>query len=260
MKKPKITRLYKYLPYSVNSLAILIKDQIWYPTPDTFNDPFDCRATEIGSIRDLEDKRRKEYGEIEITDENSIEVRVHSLLKGAYTRVTEQDKENYALYHELEAEMQHAIHSFGILSLSEKGNEILMWSHYADDHKGFCIEFEREGSNQLGEDAEQVVYSKCRKILEHSGDPKKGDIFNKKYKKWSYEKEWRVYQIHGNKYYPLPGRIKSVIIGAKMDSDKIDVIKSIIGNKNMSIENESEIIKLSYAKMHRNKYKIQIKT
>ncbi|TOC13300.1 hypothetical protein CGJ90_24575, partial [Vibrio parahaemolyticus] len=32
--------------------------------------------------------------------------------------------------------------SFGICSLSKTFENILMWSHYADNHKGFVVEFE----------------------------------------------------------------------------------------------------------------------
>ena len=31
--------------------------------------------------------------------------------------------------------------ALGVLCLSACDNSILMWSHYADEHKGFCIGF-----------------------------------------------------------------------------------------------------------------------
>lgn len=36
--------------------------------------------------------------------------------------------------------------SFGILSLSEDPRNILMWSHYGDEHKGVCVEIDIWGS------------------------------------------------------------------------------------------------------------------
>ncbi|MBL7103181.1 MAG: DUF2971 domain-containing protein [Bacteroidales bacterium] len=33
---------------------------------------------------------------------------------------------------------------YGILSLSAKWDNILIWGHYAEKHKGFCIGFNEE--------------------------------------------------------------------------------------------------------------------
>ena len=33
--------------------------------------------------------------------------------------------------------------NFGILSLTSKKDHLLMWSHYADSHKGFCVGFDK---------------------------------------------------------------------------------------------------------------------
>ncbi len=51
----------------------------------------------------------------------------------------------------------HSINDIGIFCLSATPFELLMWSHYADAHKGICVEFERTPSNQLGS-------SKCCRI------------------------------------------------------------------------------------------------
>jgi hypothetical protein len=47
-------------------------------------------------------------------------------------------------------EAKKAIKELGVVCLSEINNDILMWSHYADGHTGFCIEFERSEINPTG--------------------------------------------------------------------------------------------------------------
>ncbi|MBV9575704.1 MAG: DUF2971 domain-containing protein [Gammaproteobacteria bacterium] len=42
---------------------------------------------------------------------------------------------------------EYVHNQLGILSLSSCNDSILMWSHYADFHKGFCIGFK---TNSLG--------------------------------------------------------------------------------------------------------------
>src|SRR4051812_25795268 len=39
------------------------------------------------------------------------------------------------------------IKRYGVLSLSEINNDILMWSHYAGAHSGYCLQFERREDN-----------------------------------------------------------------------------------------------------------------
>ena len=45
--------------------------------------------------------------------------------------------------------MEKDINNFGAFSMSQLKDNILMWSHYANQHKGFCIEFVRNNSNLL---------------------------------------------------------------------------------------------------------------
>src|SRR5262249_53331053 len=39
--------------------------------------------------------------------------------------------------------------SFGVLCLSECPDDILLWSHYADSHRGLCLEFDVAGYSEV---------------------------------------------------------------------------------------------------------------
>lgn len=43
--------------------------------------------------------------------------------------------------------LRHNLSSIGIISLSETHRNLLMWAHYADEHKGFCIGIEDDYLN-----------------------------------------------------------------------------------------------------------------
>lgn len=43
--------------------------------------------------------------------------------------------------------LRHNLRSIGIISLSETHRNLLMWAHYADEHKGFCIGVEDDYLN-----------------------------------------------------------------------------------------------------------------
>ena len=46
----------------------------------------------------------------------------------------------------------------GVCCFSEKKDDILMWSHYADGHKGFCLEFITPKHNR----DQEVIYNQER--------------------------------------------------------------------------------------------------
>jgi len=123
----------------------------------------------------------------------------------------------------------------GVLSLSEINKNILMWSHYSESHTGFCIEFERNDVNELGnwEVCVPVFYNEnlptCKPI-ELQDIEVVTKILTTKSSLWDYEKEWRIIARKGNQTIPLPGVITGIIFGYKMPTDKRQEIVAILGN------------------------------
>jgi len=139
---------------------------------------------------------------------------------------------------------------YKICSFSENIESLLMWSHYADEHKGFAIEYDFSVlpvSDLTCRFLWPVIYSEnlfdASKFFKEA---KNKESFNNlfgiisaihKAKDWQYEKEWRLVVIPfsgkdppHNFQVPTP---KSVYFGAKMlDKDKkiiseITKVKSI---------------------------------
>lgn len=86
-----------------------------------------------------------------------------------------------------------------ITCFSEINDNILMWSHYSDYHKGFCIEYDISKINpkDYRRHIFPVAYSdNCYDITQEMLHPIKDPIYIKsflyKYKAWEYEKEWRL--------------------------------------------------------------------
>jgi hypothetical protein len=84
----------------------------------------------------------------------------------------------------------------GVLSLSEDPLNILMWSHYAENHTGLVIRI----NTSLLDEAHQmnllrvrytVRYPKPRMTSRYSEYVPVEKLFGYKAKLWSYEKEWR---------------------------------------------------------------------
>lgn len=105
----------------------------------------------------------------------------------------------------------------------------LMWAHYADGHKGVCLEFEMStwmgtlpyGKGQ-GFDLKDVKYDEKRVEVDltDTSVERLYDIVCRKHEHWSYEQEWRFIQALFTKnqhYIEFPKKaLTKVFMGLKM--------------------------------------------
>jgi len=105
--------LFKYKPINKYTLINLINDEIYMPASKELNDPFECLAN------------------LDITNvQNSgFDIKaIDSFVK----------------------DVPEWIGLAGIYSMSSTPFDVLMWSHYAEYHKGICLEYARNSNNELG--------------------------------------------------------------------------------------------------------------
>lgn len=76
--------------------------------------------------------------------------------------------------------------------LSECNDSILMWSHYADNHRGICIEYDL--TNSIHQKLYPVIYTHLPIDCSNLEDPDLAWLVSilDKYDIWKYEKEWRI--------------------------------------------------------------------
>ncbi|MHC4139792.1 MAG: DUF2971 domain-containing protein [Planctomycetota bacterium] len=221
MEYPEVKHLYKYYAYNENSLAVLINKKIWVATPESFNDPFDCGI----EFEDDTDERLLEnvLGRININPKQAGETKQFAIER------LNRLKETY-------------FSNVRIFSMSENNDNILMWSHYAEQHKGFCIEFIRESDNNLGnfEMAKPINYTEDYtkvKFLDSTGNVSKSiasDSFYTKSRDWHYEKEWRLFYTEGDGEKPIPSAISSIIFGLKMTEQNENTIRKILSGQGIN--------------------------
>ncbi len=119
----------------------------------------------------------------------------------------------------------------GIFSLTEHKDDILMWSHYADKHKGVCIEFWPISDSKLDD---KLVDFYCSALPVSYPDENDLPTINfykddaeelarkavlTKARHWKYEGEWRILDRKGGpgkKHIP-EGIISSVILGCRIE-------------------------------------------
>ena len=230
MEYPEILKLYKYRVYNQNSLSMLINKKIWVSKPTSFNDPFDCKLT---FNKNFSKKTYTEYllsaGQRAGQAIPDICNRIAEAYEDGELKQEERDLLNFNFEN-----VANKINNSGVFALSQINSNLLLYSHYADSHKGFCIEFNRAPDNTLGnsEVTQPVSYSKSFPVVELSDLVKTGDpistVLMTKSDEWAYEKEWRIFFRNGNVEEDLPAPISSIIFGLRMPESQKRTIRNIM--------------------------------
>ena len=108
---------------------------------------------------------------------------------------------SFPLYLNDPFEYEYGAYSNGVLisCFTEKYDSLLMWSHYANGHSGFCIKYKFDDIwNCFNSSLFPVIYGseRFKPVLKDSGNA--GEIistFSHKASEWKYEKEWRVIKL-----------------------------------------------------------------
>jgi hypothetical protein len=239
MNIPEI--LYKYRTFNERTINMLANNQVYFASPLEFNDPFDCLAqkNKIQNFRQgTEALIRANAGQRGFTQEQ---------IQAAIERINAEMAEDIAETDAADSEYKEYVHNqLGVLSLSSCNDSILMWSHYADFHKGFCIGFKTNSFGFPGDAIKEVIYTEeinKNFILEfflsqdsseerYIDESEKMEILTK-YIDWKYEKEWRVKAIKGLGTYPDSG-VGEIIFGLRMDDNHKNILREILKNKNVA--------------------------
>lgn len=216
IKTPCIpTRLFKCRGFTKYAMNNLIEKNLFCASPDTFNDPYECAL------------QANFYSSIEFDDLFAqAAVELDSLQFEALKSVVESRYEKMS--NEVSASFRTKMMGiYKICSLSERIDSILMWSHYAEDHKGFAMEYDFHGlprKDMLVQSLWPVLYDPEMLDISHLiAREDRPDNFNnlfgiaaaiQKTQDWQYEKEWRLI-IHSPAPLNVPAPLKAVYIGAR---------------------------------------------
>lgn len=140
---------------------------------------------------------------------------------------------------------------------SEIHDSMLMWSYYANSHKGICIEYDlsklpRNSTNQKIIDSLTKVQYSPHRIDCLTGDAEENvvKILTSKSDVWSHEQEWRLVCETNNEWLPFDC-ISGVYLGKKFDR-KSPFYKTLVD----SLEDKSGM-KIYKAKLHATKYQLE---
>jgi hypothetical protein len=131
-QKEKLKLVYKYETINEHLFENLEKNQLYFEDPRKYNDPLDSKVN--GHIEYTE-KQFYEYILNSNSGANQIQVQNHInqlIRKEEFKR----DTKTGLIKEDVESRSSSLTCCF-----SEKRNNILMWSHYANKHKGICLNY-----------------------------------------------------------------------------------------------------------------------
>jgi hypothetical protein len=234
--------LYKYRDWENEHHKKLIqKGEVYFTSPQRLNDPFDCTIPPRYDL--LDEKSTREFLR-KLLRENrpnlpsqEIERLTYEIEHKADNRLVEIVKEVFMALPEIKKQEN------GIFTLSKIKDSILMWSHYSNFHKGFCIGLNSEKSVHFFKTLYEmrnipiapykVEYSSEYPFLDPQ-DIDKNEFWLKQFtvksKDWAYEKEWR-YILTGSTDLKIEidfNIFQEVIFGCRMpDSFKDEIINFV---------------------------------
>lgn len=292
-------RLFKFFPFNQNSLKCIETNSVFMNNPRNFNDPFDsviCASkneflkqclvehlTETGAInREIlttEEMDKLKYSRCEESEHYSVHSTFDSVVHHlCYDADKHEMRKGYDeiinLMIKAEAEYDSKLERLkesivGITSFADINDFKLtsymeLWSHYAQNHEGFCVEYDltqpiadaNDNAMVIGGllpcsyGSRQIVLSK-QKIYKYIKDVpmtlyEKMEFeksimlsFLTKSSSWRYENEWRlilpldICEIYENMIPFFP--IKAIYTGCRMPKDNREFIYRLAQRKGVTV-------------------------
>ena len=184
------------------------------------------------------------FGINDDSDEIDQIIRLSNTLQPENMENAEKAEQMLNLAKEALAQKLNETFKIGCLSTSPKKR--LMWSHYADGHKGFCIEYDFKNAPKDLLPL-PVIYSQKRPLipwemaLNQSAETKSKCILQMiiglltKDKEWEYEEEWRIL-ISSSEDSNLKIPISAVYLGAEISEDNKNRVVEICNQKNILVK------------------------
>ncbi|HUT34368.1 MAG TPA: DUF2971 domain-containing protein [Planctomycetota bacterium] len=228
MSRPVAHKLFKYRSLATeedlkHTSEIFLKNEIWFSTPASFNDPFDCQFVlkSDASLQEKMDFFREglKHHHPQLPD-REVEHQTKKMFGPSRRR-------ELAAWESLLLEQIRDIRNqIGVFCLTEANDDIVMWSHYADKHQGICLEFAGSRREHVGFFARacKVNYQDSFPevnpfVRARPGEKAQIMVFTKS-NRWKYEREWRIGRAKGPGRESLPvGVLTSVILGARISAN-----------------------------------------
>jgi hypothetical protein len=234
--------LYKYRAYSAYALEMLINRELYFARPDQLNDPYDCRL----NIRDSLGAAIARAGQIQ-----------NRALRERLQRLRGID--------DVYEKMDHDLSILGVFSLSRTPTHVLLWSHYAQNHTGFCAGFRFSdaltthhgphgiiGATDIGYSTSNPFIEFFEEVASSSTAPEWDDVWQTllavgmaaKADTWRYEEEVRILRRESGLVPFSAVELNEIVFGLNMPTRSRDTVRRILSDADWPHVKFKEIIRV----------------
>ena len=192
------SRVYKYSNVE-SAIKSLSTSTLLLQQPEKFNDPFDCLA-QIDNW-DQSSKFAPSAADTEFVKETLL------------TLPQKFQPKEFSLLHDLRNSYTHSITCF-----SSDSKNLLMWSHYANQHRGVCLEYEM---TEMKDNIHPCFYTDSLEGIDWSKDVQQNALV--KFRSWHYKTEWRDLKKTSRTKMRLIGSVLGQIYNAVHTSNRFNV-------------------------------------
>ena len=219
--------VYKYINH--RGLDLLRDHRIHISRPSSFNDPFEFLPQAAVLTRQQIELRLSEPAFVDSFFQHKLALRevndrpsFDKWLVDNRTAIVDA-MENHARNYRPEEFAALAGKYFGVTCFAKISNDLLMWAHYADSHKGMVIGFDEAA---FGKHLRPVTYSPTRpeyhELWPSDRSERYMEIMSVKSDHWAYEQEvrliiaWAACEKDGEHFYRIePNDVQDVILGCR---------------------------------------------
>jgi Protein of unknown function (DUF2971) len=210
----------------------ITNSSIYWPSPKTFNDPFDSRPAFVFEGSNADHRRRaKESANLLHAGKPRADRR------RAVRKALDVPKDDVLVA--MRQAREQELERFGVVCLTTVKDDILMWSHYAGSHSGVCLGYKPSADAMDFAYAYRVMYQKSRPQFNLMHSMVEQNIFEAlvtKSDSWSYEKEWRMlnHRIENRtRPYP-PAALVEIVFGYDISDTNRDAIVTAVSKSKSS--------------------------
>jgi Protein of unknown function (DUF2971) len=200
--------IYKYYDSREQYFLDMIEESyIYFNNPSEFNDPFDYHIPIITDATQEEYEAFLRQVSTEPKTDEEIRIRAKELCANP--------ADTYEYINRLVYEL---LYKDGVACFSNTNNNVLLWSHYANKHRGICIEYDLEKVVEEHMYPMPVIYGDLPKfnyITDSRRNATASNLARYKSTHWKHEEELRIISQIQGKNFISKDCVNAVITGCR---------------------------------------------
>jgi hypothetical protein len=234
--------LYKYRIWEDEyNKRLITHNELYLSSANQFNDPFDATLPFRYVDKDISEENVIQKL-LQVGRDVNPQLSERQLIEIAKERYQSGEFNSDEYWRKFHPEFRKQVNErYGIYCLTTKNDNLLMWSHYANSHRGFCVGFDKfklfeTAQGMIGKITYSTDFPKVPMFEEGIGGLTQ--LIMTKSEHWEYEDEYRITKSSASRKTLIldNSAFKEIILGCNIDPKSREEIISVVKAKSTSIK------------------------